>query len=69
MFCVDLVNLLQTLGVDVVVCIYDAFMARVMVMLGVRVMVFMLGVMLVVMLGVRVIVVMLGVMVRVRVNG
>ena len=68
-----MVNLLQTLGVDLVVCIYDAFMARVMVMLGVsvrvRVMVFMLGVMLVVMLGVRVIVVMLGVMVRVRVNG
>ena len=37
LFCVDLVNLLQTLGVDVVVCIYDAFMARVVVMLGVGV--------------------------------
>ena len=32
-----LVNLLQTLGVDLVVCIYDAFMARVVVMLGVGV--------------------------------
>ena len=52
----DLVNLLQTLGVDLVVCIYDAFMARVSVSVSVRVMV--------VMLGVRVIVVMLGVMVR-----
>ena len=37
LFCVDLVNLLQTLGVDVGVCIYDAFMARVVVMLGVGV--------------------------------
>ena len=61
MFCVDLVNLLQTLGVDLVVCIYDAFMARVMVMFGVSVRVRVM----VVMLGVRVIVVMLGVMVRV----
>ena len=25
LFCVDLVNLLQTLGVDLVVCIYDTF--------------------------------------------
>ena len=47
----DFVNLLQTLGVDLVVCIYDAFMARVGVSVRVRVWV---------MLGVRVIVGMLG---------
>ena len=55
MFCVDLVNLLQTLGVDVVVCIYDAFMARVSVSVRVRIRV---------MLGVRVIVGMLGLWLR-----
>ena len=65
LFCVNLFIWLQTLGIDLVVCIYNAFMARVSVSVSVSVRVWVM----VVMLGVRVIVVMLGVMARVRVNG